>query len=174
MSLNMKMTGLSQITKNLEALELGLKAENKIIDKSLKPAIKHIRDRIRALAPVSKSFQGMHSPGELKRGIVVRKKSRHRFRVYILHTFRGQRARTKKGRANILKNDPYYWRFVEFGHFDRSGGKGSKTGKWIPPRKFIRRGFAQAVKPALKIFQAGFKKRVDAEIARIGRRGRTR
>ncbi len=168
--MTMEIRGIKQIMKNLNALELGLKAENKVIDKSMMPAIKHVRDAIRSKAPVGKSFQGMHGPGELKRGIVTRKKRRHRHRVYILHTFRGQKARTKKGKANILKNDPYYWRFVEYGHFDRSGGKGSKTGRWVPPQKFIRRGFAQSVRPAIKIFRSSFKRLVDVEIARIGRR----
>ena len=151
MSIDMTVLGIKQIMKNLTDLELGIKAENKIIDQSMKKGIKVIQKSIQSKVPVDS--------GDMRRAIVVRKKSRNRHRIYVEHTFKGQKARTKKKSFR----DAWYWRFIEFGHFDRAG-------KWVRPAKPIRRGFAQSVQSAIKTFRNDFKIRVEKEMTRIGSR----
>lgn len=112
-----KLHGMRELKKELRKLEPRM-AKN-ILRGSVRAIAAEIRDEARANAPVE--------TGNLKRNIISK----------------GRRGRRGSIRASVIareegkrgdKKNAFYWRFVEFGHFDRGGNQ-------IPGRPFITEAY---------------------------------
>jgi HK97 gp10 family phage protein len=65
----------------------------------------------------------------------------------------------KDGEAN--PDDPFYWRFMEFGYTDRGG-------KWHAGKRFLRNAFELMKIPAVYVIEAAMKKQIEKVAAKLG------
>lgn len=121
--------GFDEVRKRLD--EFPEKLQKKVVRQGLKAGINIIVDEAKATAPVGSIYWNKgKSPGTLRNAITSR-----------VATKRGQPAAVmllthgKSSRGIFVKNDAFYWRFVEYGH--AMIRKNKKTGK-VMPIPFLR------------------------------------
>ena len=121
--LQFRLVGAEQLAEALR--DLPQKLRTNAISKKLRDSLKPIKARARALAPVLKKPKRGRKPGTLKKAISIRTSKTAR-REGNLGAFVNVRPLNKNkisafkraggGAGAMNPDDPYYWRFVEFGH----------------------------------------------------------
>lgn len=136
MSVSVKVSGLKELGKNLQALDK--KVRNRISVKAMRAGGRIIRDSARAKAPVLQENVPHRRKGTLKRSIVERTKVGKNGKtttIVAVRNLSGKQIAKFKGKTGKSgaknPNDPFYWRFVEFG-----------TSK-MPAKPFMRPAFEQ-------------------------------
>lgn len=135
-NVKVKIEGLKELGKAMQ--DLGRKASNRIAVKAMRQGGAIVRDKARANAPVLQEKVPHRKAGTLRKAIKSRTKVKSGGRtetvIWVkgltgnqISKFKGKTG--KGGRDN--PNDPYYWRFVEFG-----------TSK-MPAKPFLRPAFEQ-------------------------------
>ena len=99
-NLTVKVTGLKELGKKMN--DLGKKTKGRISVDSMRKGAVIIRDKARANAPTLQEKVPHRKRGTLRRTILESK------------TIENFKVKTGKGGAKN-PNDPYYWRFIEFG-----------------------------------------------------------
>ncbi|OBX00440.1 hypothetical protein QV05_07570 [Gallibacterium genomosp. 1] len=136
MASTVKVEGLRALSAAMK--ELGRKASNRIAVKAMRKGGAIVRDKARNNAPTLKEKVAHRRAGTLKKAIQSKTKvgRNGKTNTYIgVKKLSGKqiekfKAKAQKGGA-YNPNDPYYWRFVEFG-----------TSK-MPARPFLRTAFEQ-------------------------------
>lgn len=141
MSVSVKVNGLKELGKNLQALDK--KVRNRISAKAMRAGGRIVRDTARAKAPVLQESVPHRRKGTLKRSIVERTKVGKNGKTTTLISVRNlsgkqiAKFKGKTGKSGAKNpNDPFYWRFVEFG-----------TSK-MPAKPFLRPAFEQSKQQA--------------------------
>lgn len=168
--------GLAEMRKAL--LDFPKKLQRRPLDKAMSAGARVIVAAAKQLAPVR--------TGALRRNILA-KRGQKRYApgaesywiIGVRHGKTNTSTRTASGRARRVSaydrkgDDPYYWRFQNLGYTAvgrRPAVSGAKkrrgvraVGRWIPPKRFMERGFAAGVPRALD----KFRETMTAEIARV-------
>lgn len=173
-----KIEGFAELSKELDRLPL--KVQNKILKKSVKAGAVLMRDRARALAPKRtgataraikfESTTSRSRPGTISFAVGV-----ETGKVQALTAKTGKVSiRDKKGNRKLRRatarerrgEDPYYWKFQEFGyratgrslHGKRKKGLGRKglakaraRGIMVPGKHFMRNAFNTTYTSALNL-----------------------
>lgn len=177
MSETVKVTGLQELNRKLARLADDV--QRKYLRGAVGAGARIFRDAAKRNAPVG--------TGKLQRSIISKwipeASSLHRqlFLVTVKRGkhFRGKVKTDKKGRERITKSyDAYYWTWIEFGHTTRlSGQKRTRaqirksldvykaTGRFVPPRPFLRPAFESNKSAAIEAVRVELAKRI-AEGAR--------
>ncbi|MDU5009482.1 MAG: HK97 gp10 family phage protein [Haemophilus parainfluenzae] len=119
-NLTVKVTGLKELGKKMN--DLGKKTKGRISVDSMRKGAVIIRDKARANAPTLQEKVPHRKRGTLKRAILestkVDKFGNVHSKIYVRKlrskTIENFKVKTGKGGAKN-PNDPYYWRFIEFG-----------------------------------------------------------
>lgn len=119
-NLTVKVNGLQQLSKAMN--DLGRKTKNRIAVKAMRQGGVIIRDQARSNAPVLKENVPHRKRGTLRKAVVtstkVNKSGVIRTKIYV-RTLKGSKIeafKVRTGRSGAKNpNDPFYWRFVEFG-----------------------------------------------------------
>lgn len=150
--------------QRIEGLDAAIATLKGLPDKLRKRALRNalaagarlVRDAAKAKAPILSAsdpavLKGWRKPGTLRRAIAVRtsKQARRQGNVGVFVNVRPAKGARFKGGKQVKAsqrgakspNDPFYWRFVEFGT------------KRAAERKFLREG-AQQLGRALEVFKA--------------------
>lgn len=119
-NLSVKVTGLKELGQALE--NLGQKTKNKLGAKAMRKGGAIIRDQARANAPMLKEKVQHRKRGTLKKNIMASTKPQKDGSVRTIIFVRSLKNskvlefKDKTGRGGAYNpNDPFYWRFVEFG-----------------------------------------------------------
>lgn len=119
-NLSVKITGLKELGQTMEAL--GRKTKNKLGAKAMRKGGAIIRDQARANAPLLKEKVPHRKRGTLKKAIIASTKPQKdgsvRTIIFVrsLKTSKVLEFKGKTGKSGAMNpNDPFYWRFVEFG-----------------------------------------------------------
>lgn len=119
-NLSVKVTGLKELGQALE--NLGRKTKNKLGAKAMRKGGAIIRDQARANAPMLKEKVPHRKRGTLKKNIVASTKPQKDGSVRTIIFVRSLKNskvlefKGKTGKSGAYNpNDPFYWRFVEFG-----------------------------------------------------------
>lgn len=118
-ALQVKLEGVDELKRALA--DASVKIRTKAVRGALREAGKVIQSAARASAPVLAVPTRTRTPGTVKRNIVVRASKFARQRgdegVYInVRGIRGKARVKRLGKAGAKNpNDPFYWRFLEFG-----------------------------------------------------------
>lgn len=142
-SQNLKIEGLNELKQKLAEIPRSLR--RKVFQSALRAGANIVRDEARRRAPTLKSPRKYRKPGTLKKAIVVRT-SKFDTRAGNVGVFVNVKpakgAVYKKGslikesqQGSKSENDPYYWRWIEFGRKPRTFYKMSWRTKKI--RKFV-------------------------------------
>lgn len=142
-NLSVKVTGLKELKQRLSTLER--KAKNRIAVKAMRRGGVIIRDQARANAPLLKEKVPHRKRGTLKKNIIASTKPQKDGSVRTIIFVRSLKnskiiefkGKTGKGGAHN-PNDPFYWRFVEFG-----------TSK-MPAQPFLQPAFASKKEQAAR------------------------
>ncbi|MCK3656235.1 hypothetical protein A4G19_15630 [Pasteurellaceae bacterium Macca] len=119
-NLTVKIAGLKELEQAMQGL--GRKTTNKLAAKAMRKGGAIIRDQARANAPVLKEKLPHRKRGTLRKSIVASTKPnkdgsvRTIIFVRTLKTNKIIEFKGKTGKSGTYNpNDPFYWRFVEFG-----------------------------------------------------------
>lgn len=133
--LSVKITGLKELGYAME--NLGKKTRNKLAAKAMRKGGAIIRDQARANAPALKEQVPHRKRGTLRKAIVASTKPQKDGSVrtiIFVRTLKNSKILEFKGKTGksgaYNPNDPFYWRFVEFG-----------TSK-MPAQPFLQPAFA--------------------------------
>ncbi|MGL5785157.1 MAG: HK97-gp10 family putative phage morphogenesis protein [Alphaproteobacteria bacterium] len=155
-----KIKGLAELRSQLTSL--GPKLRRRAVRNALAAGAREVRDEIKRNTPMldlsnassRKALRrGVRKPGTLKAAVKVRT-SKYARRAGDVGVFVNVKPLRGGGARN--PNDPFYWRFVQFGWTPR--GSGHK----VPGRPFIETGQAR-LNNALQIFST----RIAAEVVRL-------
>lgn len=156
-----RISGLREINRAMQ--ELPRRMDRRLLSKSLIAGGRLIRDEARDRVPLLQLPDPRRVRGALRRAIHVGavRPEGHTASVWIRvrSLTRRQIASFKKKRgksAATNPNDPFYWRFVEFG-----------TSR-MPARPFLRTAFEAKKVDAVNAAIADLAPRVQAEIAKLG------
>lgn len=158
-----KFHGLKDIERALQ--ELPRRVDRRILNEGLLDGARLVRDEARAKAPVLREEHSRRRPGVLRRAIQAIRVRPQGYAATVLVRVRplskGAIARFKKkaiarGMKNVNgadnPNDPFYWRFVEFG-----------TSK-MSARPFLRPAFEAKKVAAVRAAIALFRERVQSKL----------
>lgn len=168
-----KIHGLREIRAAM--LALPRRIDRKILNEGLLDGAKLVRDEARARAPVLRAPHSRRKPGVLRRAVQAIRVRPDRFTATVLVRVRPlsrgairrfKQKAMKRGLTNVTgadnPNDPFYWRFVEFG-----------TSK-MPAKPFLRPAFESRKTLAVKMAVQTFRRRVAEEIGKLGAAARVR
>ncbi len=168
--------GLTELRKAV--LDFPKKLQRRALDKSMAAGARVIVAEARRLAPVR--------TGAVRRNIVA-KRGQKRYApsadsywiIGVRHGKTNTNTVTAGGRTRRVSaydrkgEDPFYWRFQNLGYTAvgrRPAVSGAKkrrgvkaAGRWIPPKRFMERGFAAGTPRALD----KFRETMTAEIAKV-------
>lgn len=142
-------TGLPELKAALLAIPRELR--RRALRNALAAGARAVRDEARRRAPVLKAStyagssairRGVRKPGTLQKAIIVRTSKVAR-RAGNIGVFVNVRPAKGGNRGAKSPNDPYYWRWQEFGWTSRGGDK--------PGARFLQAGAAK-LEQALRIF----------------------
>lgn len=142
-NLSVKVTGLKELKQRLSTLER--KAKNRIAVKAMRRGGVIIRDQARENAPLLKEKVPHRKRGTLRKSIVTRTKLQKDGSVrtvIFVRTLKNSKIlefKSKTGKSGAYNpNDPFYWRFLEFG-----------TSK-MPAQPFLQPAFSSKKEKALQ------------------------
>ena len=138
--------------------EVSAQLRRRVLRNALAAAARVVRDDARSRTPVISAAaapvrKGYRTPGTVKRAIVVRtsKQARREGNVGVFVNVRPAKTGARGARN---KNDPFYWRFIEFGT------------RYLGARRFLQRA-ADKLPQALQVFIG----QVGPQIAKLNRKG---
>ena len=162
MEVSVRIHGAREVLRAMQ--ELPRRLDRRILNKALISGARLVRDEARRMAPVLKELDPRRRPGTLQRAVHAGAVRPDRYAatvwVRVRPLTRRQIAsfRKKSKAAGALNpNDPFYWRFVEFG-----------TSK-MAAQPFLRPAFEMKKVPAVNEVVRDARERVQAEIAKLGR-----
>lgn len=122
-----KVNGLPDLRAQLKALPIKLR--NQALRQPLAAGARVVRDEARRLTPVLDGNDaavraGRRKPGTLRNAISVRTSKRER-KLGNVGVFVNVRPAPKSQRGANSPNDPFYWRWVEFGRRARAAAAGA-------------------------------------------------
>ena len=133
--------GLEEFKRKAAEIPRAMRA--KVLRDALRAGAREVRDTAKRNAPVLSLRSSMQTPyrkpGTVKRAISVRTSKAAR-RAGDVGVFVNVRPAKRGARGARSKDDPFYWRFLEFGT------------KFMRARPFLQRG-ADRLPQALKIFE---------------------
>lgn len=154
-----KLDGWEQLLKDLNSLHSDL------TEKAARSAVVSAASLVRADAKRRAKALGLEMTGALVENIAMKRertpKGRHQYNVGVRHGRNAKRARkviefTGTRRRVRYENDPFYWRFHEFG-----------TAK-MPARPFLRPAFEENQQRILNTMAARIRKQLDKFRAKYG------
>jgi HK97 gp10 family phage protein len=170
-------TGVDEAVKALRALPAKLR--NRAILNSLRIGARLFRDEARRLTPILKlttqsganAFRkGYRKPGTVRKAISVRTSKRDR-RAGDVGVFVNVRPAQKGNRGAKNPNDPFYWRWLEFGRKAWSfGGKRKSAGGAMQGAGFLRgavRKGAEVLRVTLAKMAPEVQKVIDRESKKV-------
>lgn len=143
-AVTVRLEGVEDLKRALA--EAGDSIRKKAVRGALREAGKVIQNTARAMAPILQASTPIRKPGTVARNIVVRASKFARQAgdegVYInVRGIRGKARVARLGRAGARNpNDPYYWRFLEFGTVKMTA------------RPFLRPAAAREGEHAIQVF----------------------
>ena len=173
---------LPEFSARLKAL--GDKVQRQIVRSGVAAALQVMKRAVKSNAPKGKT-------GTLKRSLYVKRSkisSRPGLEYGIVRPYTSSKGKIKRGGARAvakaLRQDAFYWRFVEAGHIARGPGNAIRGGtrrrrltrerllgaKFVEGRWFIRDSFSQVKSAAISAFNA----RVEQLLIRENYRGHIR
>lgn len=163
MEIKIKIEGLREIQRAMR--DLPQRVERRLLEKSLIAGAVLVRDEARRLAPILQIPDPRRRAGTLRRAIRVGRVRPEQYTATVWVRMRALTRRqvtkfkkTRRGAAGAENpNDPFYWRFVEFG-----------TSK-MTARPFLRPAFEARKFAAVKRAIEDARNRVQTEIAKLGR-----
>jgi HK97 gp10 family phage protein len=108
-----KVLGVPNLRAQLEAVPERLR--RRVLRNALAAGARVVRDAARRAAPVLKKFDKRRKPGTLKKAITVRTSKRDQ-RAGNVGVFVNVRPARGPKRFRQSTEDPFYWRWIEFGH----------------------------------------------------------
>lgn len=173
MRVRIEIEGLREIGRAMR--ELPKRVDRKILNAGLLAGARLVADEAKRLAPELQTIDPRWPRGALRRAIqatpiaakraqyagevIVRVRKLSKRQIAAFKNRQAKRGRPIKGRAN--PDDPFYWRFVEFGTAKMKAANGGQG--------FMRPAFEsqkkQGVDAAIKVFRD----RVQLEISKLGR-----
>lgn len=154
-TISVKVGGLRELGQKMQ--QLGKKTANRIAVKAMRQGGAIIRDTARTKAPVLQENVPHRRKGTLKKSIATRtkiKQGRTETIVWVKGASQKQisRFKGKSGKGGAYNpNDPYYWRYVEFG-----------TSK-MAARPFMRPAFEQSKQQAANAITETLKAEIHKE-----------
>lgn len=142
-----RLTGIDDLKRAVDALRNDLR--KKVVRGALRDAAKPIVAAAKANAPVLRKATKYRTPGLLRKSIVVRSSKVFNGRNGELGVYISVRGKKGARRGARSADDPFYWRFSEFG-----------TRK-MAKRPFLLPAFKSQAGAALRIFQSRLKERID-------------
>ena len=159
MAESVKVHGLQELSQTL--MKLPAELEKRVIMGALRAAAQTIRKEAIVRAPVLQIPDPRRRAGTLKKNISVRRvKGETAVYVGVFGASRKKIAAFKAsggGKGANNPDDPYYWRWVEFGT------------KFQPARPFLRPAFEAKKYEALRKFEEYMKKRLAKEAQKLAR-----
>ncbi|HNT63664.1 MAG TPA: HK97 gp10 family phage protein [Candidatus Desulfobacillus denitrificans] len=155
-----KLEGVGELKRAMAGAAADIR--KKAVRGALREAGKVIQAAARQAAPVLQAPEKYRRPGTVRKAIAVRASKYARGRgdegVYVnVRPLRGA-AQKKKGKAGAKNpNDPYYWRFLEFGT------------KHMAARPFLRPAVAQKGEAAVRKFMASVVPQIEKLNAKANR-----
>lgn len=158
MGVSAKVEGIPDMRQAL--LSIPAKLRYRALRNSLAAGARIVRDAARSKAPVLQGSAKFRKPGTLKKAIVVRtsKVARSAGDVGVFVNVRPAKRGQRGARS---QNDPFYWRWQEFGWTPASGPrtnaakrarrKANRTTPAIPGRGFLQSAGSR-LNDALKVF----------------------
>jgi HK97 gp10 family phage protein len=162
MQVSIRIRGAREV---LEAMQqLPRKLDRRLLNRGLLAGARLTRDEAKRLAPVLQGIDRRRRPGMLRNAIraAAVRPAHHAATVWVRVRGLTRRQiasfRRKSGRAGALNpNDPFYWRFVEFG-----------TSR-MAAKPFLRPAFETTKHAAVAEIIRASRDLVQAEIAKLGR-----
>lgn len=161
--IELKVTGLAELRDMLNSLPDKLR--RRALRNALAAGARVVRDEARSRAPVLSKPAKFRKPGTVRDAITVRT-SKQAKRAGDVGVFVNVRPAKVGKRGARSPNDPYYWRWLEFGRTGRAGQgpRAAKAGvrgliRAVRGRKAMR---AVSPLPALGFMRAGAAKLGDA------------
>ncbi|OZN25256.1 hypothetical protein CFY87_03685 [Actinobacillus seminis] len=158
-NLSVKVTGLKELKQRLSTLER--KAKNRIAVKAMRRGGIIIRDQARENAPLLKEKVPHRKRGTLRKSIVTRTKLQKDGSVrtvIFVRTLKNSKIlefKSKTGKSGAYNpNDPFYWRFLEFG-----------TSK-MPAQPFLQPAFSSKKEKALQEIISTLRDEISKEAKR--------
>lgn len=149
MGAEIKLEGFDELTKKLKEIPVALR--KRVIRNALAAGARLVRDEAKRLAPVLSPTAALKTPyrksGTVQKAISVRTSKQDR-RAGDVGVFVNVRPAKPGQRGAKSKNDPFYWRFLEFG-----------TNK-MPARSYLGKS-ANKLPAALAIFKDAVTKWID-------------
>ena len=178
MAEEVKIVGLKELSVALKSLPERL--DRKVLNAALMAGARLIETEAKKNAPVlqspSETTDRIRKAGTLKNNIRsrpgrpisgmtatvivgVRKLSSKQIKAF--KVAQGKRGEKISDAAN--PDDPFYWRFMEFGYTDRGG-------KFHPGRRFLRNAFEKQKRATVDVIKAALGRRIELEAAKLRRR----
>jgi HK97 gp10 family phage protein len=164
------LTGIEDMKRQLAAL--GYALENKIAHGAMLDGANILKAEVKRRAPVGPSGSG-HEPGTLRDNVIVKRDpqvpGQASYAVLVRKTKVTKKVRRIINRLHaggfdvVFSNDPYYWRFEEFGH---KIVRGKKVVGDYPARPFFRPAIDAVKDQLIGAVGDGLQKRIDAFIAK--------
>lgn len=163
---NVRINGLREIQAAMA--ELPRRVDKKVMDAGLLDGARIVRDDAKNRVPLLKEPDARRRRGTLRRAIRAGRvrPTQYAATVWVrIRQLSGRQRASFKAKNRGAKgadnpNDPFYWRFVEFG-----------TSK-MPAKPFLRPAFEARKTEAVNKAIATFRTRIQAEIVKIGSRAR--
>lgn len=162
-AVTIRINGLREIQSAMA--QLPKKVDRKMLDQGLIAGATLVRDEARDKVPLLKVPDARRRRGTLRRAIRAGRVRPTQYAATVWVRVRqltkrqitNYKAKNKSGAKNN-PNDPFYWVFVEFGTSTQ------------PARPFLRPAFESKKQAAVLKSVALFREKVQAEIAKLGRR----
>ena len=159
MAETIKVHGLPELSQTL--MKLPAELEKRVIMGALRAAAQTIRKEAIVRAPVLQIPDPRRRAGTLKKNISVRRvKGKTAVYVGVFGASRKKIAAFKAaggGKGANNPDDPYYWRWVEFG----------APGRRLPAQPFLRPAFEAKKYEALRMFEVYMRKRLAKEARKV-------
>jgi HK97 gp10 family phage protein len=165
---NIRVTGLQDLRQAM--LQLPRRLDRRVLNAALMAGAREVVSDAQSRAPILRTPDPRRMPGTVRRNIRARPVRptpgntasviigvRQLSRQSIIAFKTQQFARGKRGRSTDNPNDPFYWRFLEFG-----------TSK-MAARPFLRPAFAARRIQALEVFRVRLSQRLMVEAQRLNR-----
>ena len=144
--------GFDEVRKRLD--EFPEKLQKKVVRQGLKAGINVILDEAKATTPVGSTYWNKgKSPGTLRNAITSRVCTKQGQPGSVMLLTHG-----KSSRGIFVKNDAFYWRFVEYGH--AMIRKNKKIGK-VMPIPFLRTAISKKWQMAVEKAKEYIVQRLD-------------
>lgn len=151
--------------------ELGADMARRVVFAALRDAGKPVAQAAKALAPVLQAATTRRVPGTMRKAIGVFRSKRYKAANGAIGVYISVRASRAQRRRSPISGDPFYYRFVESGHFARAVGKNKAARRraatsFVKAYPFLGPAFRAQGQNALHIFEQRIAERIAQANAR--------